>query len=271
MQRDQQNAFYVAAAPPKPLSAELLKRVASLLGKELVDTRLLLAGEVPRIIASYPDAEAADFVAQRLGEAGLLAFICEDSQLRNRQAGFRAHTARCEEREVIFGDRLGKEARVQAGDVFLIIRGRIRSVTNEKTSTTKMKLNVPATVLAGGIPIMRRVAKKGAKESFQAEDFVKIYDKRSSAPRVEMSQNHIDYSFLGPELAPSAAANFNIVVAKLRQWFPLSNFDERLTGHFKSDVPAAGPAESLEINCNLIYLFHLAAKRQGTFGQNWAV
>ena len=42
-----------------------------------------------------------------------------------------------------------------------------------------MKLNVPATVLTGGIPIMRRVTERTAKESFLAEDFVKIYDKSS--------------------------------------------------------------------------------------------
>jgi len=126
-----------------------------------------------------------------------------------------------------------------------------------------MKLNVAATVLTGGIPIMRRVTEKTAKESFQAEDFVKIYDRRSSNPRVEMSQNHVDYTFLGPELTPSTPANFNIVVTKLREWFPLAIFDERLTRRFKTDVPASGPAEALEINCKLIDLCHLAIERRG--------
>ncbi len=253
---------YVAVAPPKTLSADLLKRVAFLVGKEIVDTRLLLAGEIPRIIASYPNTDTADSIAQSLRDAGLVAFVCRDSELRNRPAGFIAHTVRSGEKEVIFGDRRGGEVRVEAGDAFLIIRGRIQSATQEKTSTTKMKLNVAATVLTGGIPIMRRVTEKTAKESFQAEDFVKIYDRRSSDPRVEMFQNHVDYSFLGPELTPSTPANFKIVVTKLREWFPLAIFDERLTRRYKTDVPAAGPAEALEINCKLIYFCHLAMERR---------
>lgn len=192
-----------------------------------------------------------------------MAFVCRDSELRNRSASFVAHTTRSGGREVIFWDRRGGEVRVEAGDAFLIIGGRIQSTTQEKTSTTKMKLNVPATVLTGGIPIMRRVTQKTTTESFQAEDFVRIFDRRSSDPRVEMFQNHVDYTFLGPELTPSTPANFKIVVTKLREWFPLAIFDERLTRHFNADVPAAGPGEALEINCKLIYLCHLAIERRG--------
>ena len=252
---------HVAAAPSKTLGADLLRRVASLVGKEIVDTRLLLAGEIPRIIASYPSADTADSIAQSLKDAGLMAFVCRDSELRSRPAGFRAHTARSGEGEVIFRDRLGGEIRIETGHASLIIRGRIQGVTQEMTSTTKIKLNVPATVLTGGIPIMRRVTEKGAKETFQAEDCVKIYDWRSSDPRVEMFQNHVDYNFLGPELAPSALVNFNMFVTKLREWFPLAIFDDRLTGRFKTDVPVAGAGQALEIHCKLIYLWHLAIKR----------
>jgi hypothetical protein len=252
---------HVAAAPSKTLGADLLRRVASLVGREVIDTRLLLAGAIPRIIASYPNADTAGSTAQSLKDAGLMAFVCTDSELRNRPAGFRASTARSGIREVIFGNRLGGEVRVETDHVSLIIRGRIRSLTQEKTSTTKIKLNVPATVLTGGIPIMRRVTEKGAKEAFQAEDFVKIYDWRSSDPGVEMFQNHLDYNFLGPELAPSALVNFNIFVIKLREWFPLAIFDDRLTGRFGTDVPAAGVEEALGIQCKLIYLCHMAIKR----------
>jgi hypothetical protein len=262
-QWDQHDMAHVAVAPPKTLSEDLLRRVAFLIGKEIFDTRLLLVGEIPRIIAPYRNIDTADSIAQSLRDAGLVAFVCRDSELRNRPASFVAHTARSGEREVIFWDRRGGEVRIEAGDAFLIIRGRIQSTTQAKTSTTKMKLNVPATVLTGGIPIMRRVTQKATKESFQAEDFVRIFDRRSSDSRVEMFQNHVDYTFLGPELTPSTPTNFRIVVTKLREWFPLAIFDERLTRHFKTDVPAAGPGEALQINFKLIYLCHLALERQG--------
>jgi hypothetical protein len=258
--RDQYDVVYVAVVPPKTPGGDLLKTVASLVGKEIFDTRLLLAGEIPRIIASCPNTDTAESMAQGLRDAGLVAFVCRDSELRKRPAGFVAHSAKFEAKEVIFSDRPGTEVRIGAGHAYLIIRGRMQSATQERTSTTKMKLNVPATVLTGGIPIMRPVTKKATQESFQAEDFVKIFDRSSSDARVEMRQNHVDYTFLGPELNPSTPANFKILVTKLREWFPLAIFDERLTRRFKTDVPAAGPREALEITCRLIYLGHLASE-----------
>lgn len=258
--RDHHDVVYVAVAPPKTPGEGLLKTVASLVGKEIVDTRLLLAGEIPRIMASRPDTDAAESMAQGLRDAGLVAFVCRDSELRRRSAGFVAHTARPGAGEVIFSDKRGAEVRIEAGDAFLIIRGRMQSAIQEKVSTAKMKLNVPATVLTGGIPVMRRATKMTAQESFQVEDFVRIYDGKSSDPRVEMLQNHVDYGFLGPELTPSTPANFNVLVTKLRGWFPLAIFDESLTRRIKTDVPAAGPREALEISSKLIYLCHLAGQ-----------
>ena len=254
---------HVAVAPPKTLSEDLLKRVASLIGKGIFDTRLLLAGEIPRILASCPGTGTADSIAQGLRDAGLVAFVCRDSELRNRPAGFVAHSARSGEREVIFSDRRGGQVRVEAGEAFLIIRGRIRSTVQEKASATKMKLNVPATVLAGGIPIMRRVTPKTSRESFRDDEVVRVYDRRSSDPRVEMSQNHVDYAFLGPELTPSTPKNFHIAVTKLREWFPAAVLDERLTRHFRTDVSAARPEEAFEINCKLIYFCQLALEGRG--------
>lgn len=260
-ERDHQDLAYVAVAPPKTLGADLLNQVASLVGKANSDVRLLLAGVIPRIVAAYPDSGTAESTARGLREAGLVAFVCRDSELRNRPPAFVAHYVNPGQGGVSFRDRTGREVRIEAGDAFLIVRGRMRSVTREETRRTKMKLNVTATVLTGGIPIMRRVKKKSVKESFLTENMVMIFDRTSPDPRVEMFQSHMDYEFLGRELAASAAENFGILLAKLRAWFPMAIFDERLTGRFKTDIPAAGPEEELEINGRLIYLCHLAMER----------
>ncbi len=261
-QRDQADVVHVGIAPPKTLDGDLLKKAASLIGKEITDTRLLFAGEIPRIIASYPDTNTAEAAARSLRDEGLVAFVCRDSELRNPAGGFVAHTMKSGGKEVIFGDRRGGEFRFEADGAFLIIRGRMPTVAEEKVSTSKMKLNVTATVLAGGIPIMRRVTKESTRGSIQAEDFLRIYDRKSTDPSVEMFQGHIDYSFLGPELAPSAPENFKLVVTKLRQWFPAAIFDERLIRRYKPDIPAASPGEALDINCKLIALCYLAGERR---------
>ncbi len=241
--------IHVVATPSSSPDEELLKRAAHLLGKEIVDVRLLLAGEVPRIVAGCPDADKADLLARDLREAGITAFLCRDDELLSRSACFMANTMGHGEGQVIFGDRSGGEVAVGAGEAFLIIMGRRRGSAQENITTTKMKLNVAATVLTGGIPIMRRVTKTTAGGSFQVENFVRIFDRRSSDPRVEMSQDHVDYAFLGPELTPSTPVNFKLLVAKLREWFPRAIFDERLTRSSRTGA-AADQARRLRSTVN---------------------
>ncbi len=56
--------FHVVLAPQKALSEDLLKKVAALVGKEIYDTRLLLSGEIPKIIASCQERGAADSIGR---------------------------------------------------------------------------------------------------------------------------------------------------------------------------------------------------------------
>jgi hypothetical protein len=252
----QEDKVHVAVAPPKMLDADLVKQVASVIHKEIYDTRLLLAGEIPRIINHYPSMETAESVAHSLRALGLVAFICKDSELRNRPPNFRAHSIKFKEREAYFWDKHGGQTKVEAGEIFLIIKGRRQSFTQEETTTTKMKLNVPV-LLATGIPVVSQVTQRTTKESLDAESFARLYDRKSPNPCVEILQNHTDYAFLGPELVLSTPENFKIVVTKLRELLPQAVLDERLTKPFKTDVPA-GPEEALEINCKLIYLYHWA-------------
>jgi hypothetical protein len=71
-----------------------------------------------------------------------------------------------------------------------------------------------------------------------------------------MSQHGMAYSFLGAQLAPSSAANFNTLVAKLQELFPRAIFDDRLTKSSRSDAPSARAPDDLELNCKLLHLYY---------------
>ena len=258
----QPEIIYLAVVPPKTLEEDVLRRAASLVVKDVSDMRLLLVGKIPRIIAKYQASGPAEAIARGLKDAGLLAFVCRDSELRNRPESFMAHSAAPEGGRVVFRDRPGREARITADEAFLIIRGRLQSVSRKEITTKKRKLNIAATVLTGGLPVMRRTTQTSLQESFQSDEFVRIFDRKTSDPRVEMFRDHIDYAFLGPALTASTPANFEILVAKLREWFPRAIYDERPTRSIQTDIPTADPAEAVNIGCRLIYFGYLAGERQ---------
>jgi len=243
---------HVAIAPPPALEANLIERVAAIVNKNSYETRLLLTGAIPRIIAHYPGMQTAESVAQSLRDIGLTTIVLRDSELRKPSQIFKALTLEFGEQEILFRDRMGHESRVAATDAFLILVGKMRTYAEEDMTKTEMKLNWGATLLTGGIPIWRRVTQKTSDSAVQTELFARLYDQKSPEFSVELLQHHMNYSFLGAKKAPSSLVNFNAVVARLREVFPQAIFDDRLAKPSR--------AEDAETDCKLLYFSHLAMK-----------
>ncbi len=251
--------IHIAVAPPANLDANLVNSVATVINKSPYDTRLLLAGEIPKIIAHYSSVETAESVTKKLRDLGLVAIAYRDSELHQPPQNFKVQTLEFREKEILFRDRAGREKRIGESNVFLILEGRIQSTVEVETIKTKTKLNLAGTLLTGGIPIRRKVEEKTIAQSSQIEYFTRLYGRNSLDPSIEMLQHHMDYSFLGVQLAATSITNFGTIVQKLREVFPQAIFDNRMVKPFVINEYSSRVWEDIEINCKLIYLFHLMA------------
>jgi hypothetical protein len=249
---------HVAVAPPAILEEELVKKVAAVIGKNLYETRLRLTGKIPKIIANYDTMQQAELTSKSLRELGLVVIVFSDSELRKPPQAYKAHSLKLEEQAIMFCDRSGQARRMETREVFLILSGRMQTYTETEVTKTTRKLNITATLLTGGIPIMKKVKEKTTNKSFQTESFLRLYDRTSPEPAAEILQHDFDYSFLGTEMVSSAAANFNIAIRKIREVFPQAIFDDRLMEPFGADVSASIAQENIEANCKLIYWYHQA-------------
>ncbi len=255
---------HVAVAPKDKLEAGIVERVAAIVNRDLHGTRLILAGKIPRIVGHYQGLQAAESIAQSLRSLGLVAIVCDDSEFRQPSSErFRAHTMKPGEGGTTFWDKGGQSRVIEAKNLLLILKGTVQARTEKETTRTKTKLNLPATVLTGGIPIMRKVEEKTKGQSIEAECFVRLYDRTSPEPVVEILQRNFDYSSLGKKMAFSSLENLNIVVTELRDRFPQAVFDGRLTERFRVDLPFATPEDEIEINCKLVYLYYQAVSSPG--------
>jgi hypothetical protein len=257
---DAHDIVHVVITPSPKSEANLIEQVSAVINKNIYETRLLLTGNLPRIIAHHQNMESAESIAHKLKDLGLPAFVCRDSELRKPAQIFRAHTMEFKEEEVVFKDNGGHERKMVATEVFLIIKGRIKTYAEIEMSEIKMKLNWGATLLAGGIPILRSVKEKISDRSGQTEYFTRLYVKKSSEQSVEIPQLHMNYSFLGTRMTPSSITNFNTVLIQLREVLPQAIFDDRLEKTPDMDVPPEKSRSNLEINCKLLYLYYLAIK-----------
>jgi len=255
---------HVAIAPPPVVEEELVNKVAAIVAKNLYETRLRLAGKIPKIIANCADMQMAESTARSLRELGLVVVVCADSELRKFSQIYRAHTLKFDEQAVMFWDRSGQARRMEPSDVFLIVSGRMQICMETEVTTTVKKLNVAATLMLGGIPIAKKVKEKTTNRSFRTESFVRLYGRTSPEHVVELLQHDFDYSFLGAEMVSSYAANFSTTVKKIRDALPEAIFDDRLVEPFGADMRSAIPQDDIEMNCKLIYWCHQAMSIRGS-------
>jgi hypothetical protein len=251
--------IHVAVAPPANLNADLVSGVAAAISKSPYQTRLLLAGEVPKIVAHCDSVQAAESVVRSLRGLGLAAIACEHNELRQLPQTFQAQALEFKEAEVLFRDSAGREKKLAESNVFLVLVGRIESYLEMETTKQKMKFSLGRTLLMGGIPVWRAVDEETKTHSTQAESFVRLYEVQSNEPGVDIFQKHMSYSFLGANVAASSLANFVALVRGLRQAFPEAIFDDRLAKPSVLTTSSRRDWEDVEMTCKLIYLFHAAA------------
>jgi hypothetical protein len=248
----------IAIAPSNMIETELIKKVAAIVNRDAYDTRLILAGQIPRIIAQCQSTQEAQAMAQRLTDLGLLAIVCKDSELHAPLQSFIAYTMEFKEREILFRDKASQERRLEAEDVFLILKGRKHIYIEEEKTNTEVKINLPATLITGGIPIFRRVKEQGKDTPLRSKYFIRLYDRNSSETSVEILQDYIEYSLLGTDMGLSSLVNFDTLTAKLREASQQAIYDDRLTKSLDQNMPSTSGQDDLETKLRLIYQFHLA-------------
>ena len=254
----------IVVAPPDVLEAGLVEKVAAIFNKDLYTTRLQLSGKIPRIIARYRTTEEAPAIVQSLNALGIVAFMYKDSERHKPSAGrFRANSLKREGGKVTFRDIRGAERNMQAENVFLILQGTMQTYLEKEITKTKMKLNVPMTILIGGLPVWRRVNEKTRDMAVQNVRFIRLYERSSMEPAIEILQYNFDYSFLGQKMTSSSLTNLSATARELRDAFPRAAFDDRLLKSFTAGIPSASPQDGTEINCRLIYLYYRAVSSPG--------
>jgi hypothetical protein len=251
------DTVYIVIAPPARLDEKVTKSVAELLNKNIYDARLLLSGEIPKIVAHYENMQTTEPVLHTLTELGIETFTLSDSMLSQPGQMFKAHALTFENKEVVFFDRNGIEKRVGDNNAFLIITGKIQTSTESEAIITRKKLNITSTLITGGIPIYRKVKEKATTHSQESEYFMRLYSKKPVDPFVVISQHDMDYSFLGEKTAISTRANFITVISTIQEIFPQAIFNDSLSKAFGISSSNNRSWDNIEMHCRLIYAYNL--------------
>lgn len=245
---------HIAIAPVDNLDSSLISRVAVILGKDLYCTRLMLASKIPKIIAHYDSGEQAEAIARSLRELNLKILVFPDSELRRYSEAYRAYTAEFLTQAITFNDHNNQPITIKSSDAFLALKGIVNISRETEIITQKTKLDVPLTVMTGGIPIVRKVKESKTGVTNREEYFIRIYNRDSAERHIEILQNDFDYSCLGEEMSLSSISNFNLLLTRILTLFPTMTYDDRLL-KYSSPAATSNTLNNVEVNCRMIHAF----------------
>jgi hypothetical protein len=254
----QRNIYHLAINPVESIEPGLVKKVSEILKKDAYEARLLLLGKIPRIIAHFDSEEKCQQAIEALSALGIFGFAVDDSDLHSNDAivrKFSAYSLILEDGQVTFVSKNGVHEIVNQSDVYLIIFGKLQRTIILKETRENVKINLTATLLTGGIPVLRKSRENIEQKTFQTEYFIRLYPRIFSRPVIEISESNFNFSFLGIRISPSSAKNIQALIVELKSLFPGDLFDNRLAEY----APVIEQGE-VELACKLIYLYHRAKK-----------
>jgi hypothetical protein len=123
----------------------------------------------------------------------------------------------------------------------------------ETVTVSEQKLNLGATVLTGGIPVMKKVERQEEVRTEVREKSLFLY--AGSRPAVVLRQSGMTYDGLGAAMRPSRELNFAHLTAELRRLAPGAAYDERLlqrAGQVRVLGPGLDPDTHLDLAAEIL-------------------
>ncbi|MEO8213697.1 MAG: hypothetical protein ABI560_10920 [Myxococcales bacterium] len=245
----------VARTPPASQSQAFIE-AARLTGLSPADVRTRLAGPLPRVLHIEPDGDRARELAAELEGAGFAVLVCEPRAAPGDDERLQARGLRLAGGILTVIDGAGGEEELPLSALSLIQRGTRTTTSTEVTKKTERRLDVTRALLTGGLMLTKKVEKKTTRTTTARESFLLLH--RGDGERdVMVYERRLDYRFLGADLQPASAANFDRLLARLRAAAPRVPFDDRVNRPgFLSGLPAASSA-TVDLALWLVHLVHL--------------
>lgn len=229
---------------------------ARVTGLSAADVRTRLAGSLPRVLHVEAEPDRARALAAELEERGFGVLACDPRAAPTDDDRLVARGLRFDGGALFVADQQGNEEEVPFSALALIQRGARTTTQSQVTSKPERRLDLTRALLTGGLLLTKKVEKKTTRTTTSRENFLLLH--RGDGERdVMIYERRIDYRFLGKDLEPASAANFEKLATRLRAAVPRVPYDDRVNRPgFLSGLPVNATA-TLDVAVWLVRLAHL--------------
>ena len=225
----------VAIHHTQPTDGSRAPALAAALGKTAYDVRARVLAPGPCVVTVTKDPAQARATEDALRAAGFSTLVRDSAGLDRPERRFDLRSFALEPEGWRLVNRAGREVVVPYGAVRVLIVGMGVVTTTETEVVTKKKRSLGRAVMTGGLSTKKKVKHRVAHTLQARERFLHAYTAAGGV--VVARETAVDYGGLGaprtqpterPAQQATRAADFERLVAALRQRAPRAAFDDRL-------------------------------------------
>lgn len=230
--------------------AEVAKVIAETMGTVAFEARQKISGGGPAVLASFADPQRAETLAAQLSQAGVPALVIDTAAVRNRSHSL--HVAQFvfgpQALQIKFSDGALREIDYATIDLLLVaICGVGQKLT---TTVTERKFSLGKTLLAGGVPMTKKVQTEKVVNIEERDETLWLYVRGGAT--VVFNRGAMSYEGLGDAMQFTRDLNFTHLKNELRRLAPQANYDDRLLKR-AALIRLLGPALSPESDIDLAF------------------
>jgi len=233
--------------------AELAPLLAAALEVTAFDARQRLIGGSPVVVGSFGEARPARALGRELQKRGFYGFVLDAAAVRSGNTPFvvrrfelGGHSLRIEAVD-------GRREEIAFAAIDLLLPATSISGHTETRTTTERKFSMGKTLMAGGVPLTKKV--KHQEEVAREEHEEVLHLRAAKRPPVLFYRSGMHYDGLGEAMKMSRELNFAYLISELRRPSPNAVYDERLrrrAGQAKLLGPALNPETNLDLAVEIL-------------------
>ncbi len=207
--------------------ADVARTIAEVTGTLVFEARQKISAGGPAVLASFADSHQAETLANKLLNGGIPTVVIDTTVVRDRLQPFRV-------RRFVPGPQLLRvesfdgtfcDIDYTAIDLLLVATcsfGSAQTVTKE----TERKFSLGKTLLAGGVPMTKKVTKEKTVNSEERDATLRLYT--SGGLQMVFNRAEMSYDGLGDAMQFTRDLNFTHLKNELRRLAPQAVYDDRL-------------------------------------------
>lgn len=233
--------------------ATVARTIAETLGILVYEARQRIAGGGPVVLASFADQQQAEALAAKLSLVGVPALVMDREGVRKRRQPFHVRRFVLEPQALRLESVAGELSVIAYETMELLLVATCSSQTQTTATVTERKFSLGKTLLAGGVPMSKKVTREETVTSEEYDQTLWLYA-QGRGP-VIFARAGLSYDGFGTAMLLSRDLNFVHLKNELQRLAPQAGYDERLlkrAGQIRLLGPALSPESSIDLACEIL-------------------